>query len=179
MADRLLASGAGSACLCCGDLREACTCIMEHETRYLNVDLEISGRRNLQPLVDALAPQAFALHAGFHAGRHRAALELSGVARMNADATIQRLAALVKALPRPARQLWNAAERRDFNIGIQAGREPYSFECPIGNGALRAAAAVGARVVITVYGSGIDARAATAKRRPRRPARVERGRLTP
>ena len=131
---------------------------MERETIYLNVDLEISGRRDLQPLVDALAPHAFALHVGFHHGRHRAALELAWTANKSADATIQHLAGLVRSLPRSARQLWNGAERRDFNIGIQAGREPYAFECPVSNAALRAAAGLGARVVVTVYGSGVGGR---------------------
>ena len=146
---------------------------MERETHYLNVDLEISGRRDLQPLVDALAPHAFPLHVGFHNGRHRAALELSATFNKTADATIQRLAAVVKSLPRGARQRWKDAERRDFNIGIQAGHQPYSFECPVGNAALRAAAALGARLVITVYGSGIGGRALT-KRTRRRLAPVER-----
>jgi hypothetical protein len=167
---------ADSTRLCCGG-SSFNHLDMERETRYLNVDLEITGRRDLQPLVDALTPHAFPLHVGFRHGRHRAALELSATANTTADATIQRLAALVNGLPRGARQLWKDAERRDFNIGIQAGRQPYSFECLVGNDALRAAAALGARVVITVYGSGVGERGATrATRRP--PARAGSGGLT-
>lgn len=144
---------------------------MERETQYLNVDLEITGRRDLRPLVDALAPHAYALHVGFQKGRHRAALELETMTNKTADTTIRRLAELVRSLPRSARQLWSAAERRDFNIGIQAGPDPHVFECPVSQAAVEAVASVGGRIVITVYGSGVgDAAGLPELRRPVRNA---------
>lgn len=127
---------------------------MNVETEYLNVDLEIWARRDLQPLVDAFGDRVKALHVGRIKGRHFAGLELAAMTKTT-DLTIRRLAVLVDSLPRGARRIWDGAERREFNIGIQAGRNRYGFRCVVGPQALRAASDVAARLVITVYGSEV------------------------
>jgi hypothetical protein len=127
------------------------------ETEYLNVDLDITSRRDLQPLVSALGRRVFVLHVDGN-GRHSAGLEVAAMTR-TADRTIRRFATLVKSLPPRARTLWNRARSRDLNIGIQAGHDARAFTCLVGPDAVRAAAEIGARIVITVYGSALgDAR---------------------
>ena len=139
---------------------------MSSDTEYLNVDLDIAARGDLQPLVDAFGKRVFALHVTRLRGRCLAALELAATTN-TADQAIQRLAALVASLPPAARRLWNAASVRDFNIGIQAGRDPYAFSCVVSKEAVAAVTAVGGRVVITVYGSaaGEDTRTSRGRKR--------------
>jgi hypothetical protein len=133
------------------------------ETEYRNVDLEIWSRSDLRPLVDAFGDRVTAIHVGRIKGRHFAGLELTAMTK-TADKTIRRLAALVRSLPRAARRLWNKAERREFNIGIQAGQNQYAFRCPVDPEALRAVSDIGGRVVITVYGSAIGELPASMRR---------------
>ena len=140
---------------------------MNRDTEYLNVDIEVTARHDLQPLVDALADRVFVLHVGRIKGRHFAGLELAAMTK-TADRTIRRLAAIVKSLPRSARGLWNRAQSRDLNIGIQAGCNRDAFRCVVGREAMRAATDIGASIVITVYGSAVGDHT-TRNRRPTRP----------
>ena len=124
------------------------------ETTLLNVDLDIWSNSPLDDLVRAFGRRVFVLHAGKKGRRHAAHLELAreGASR-GADALIRSFVALVRRLPPKGRALWNRAQRRDFNVGIQAASKPYSYELPLEAGTVRAAAAVNARVVFTIYGA--------------------------
>ena len=78
------------------------------------------------------------------------------------------LVALVRGLPPKGRALWNRAQRRDFNVGIQAASQPYSYELPLEVSTVRAAAAVNARIVFTIYGNDSKgSQPTTKKRQPR------------
>lgn len=102
----------------------------EEGTHFLNVDLDIFSRARLDPIVDAFGEKVFVLHVGKWGRRYSAHFELSGsgihpppashnrVAK-EADRLVQRFVGLVKQLPRPARQLWNKADSREFNVGIE------------------------------------------------------------
>lgn len=94
------------------------------------------------------------LYVGPEGRRHGAHLELAGAYGRDpdADAIIARLAALVGRLPRSARRFWDRALAREFNIGVQAGRRPYSHELRLTTPTLAAVARLGGRIVITTYG---------------------------
>ena len=131
-------------------------------TTFLNVDLDIASRQDLAPLVAALGAKVVVLHAARHGRTYWAHLELGRSAK-SADATVRGLAALVRALPRHARRLWNTATVHDFNIGVQSATQPHAYEIPLAHGTIEAASALNARIVITIYAAE-DAKAA--KRRP-------------
>jgi len=57
------------------------------EMRFLNVDLDLVSRSDLQPLVTALEPEAFALHVGREKRTYSAHLELTKFPK-NPDAAI-------------------------------------------------------------------------------------------
>jgi hypothetical protein len=126
------------------------------ETTFLNVDLDIWSRSPLEPLVAALGKKVCVLHVGKEARRHGAHLELarSGGRAHNADQVIRRLAKLVTSLPRSQRTLWNRAQVRAFNVGIQAATKPFSYELRLQPETLAAIASVNGRLVVTVYGTG-------------------------
>src|SRR5262249_53553909 len=137
---------------------------VNRDTEYLNVDLEIASRHDLQPLVDAFGARVLVLSVRRTKGLYFAGLELAAMTK-TADRTIRRLASLVKSLPPGARRLWRRARSRDLNIGIQAGRNQDAFRCVVGPDAVRAAADIDARIVITVYGSEVGD-SSPKKRRP-------------
>lgn len=119
-------------------------------THFLNVDLDIYARSDLQPIVNALGRKVIVLHAGRTRGTHHAHLELART-RKTADATIRGFCELIRALPKRERDLWNTAKVRDFNIGVQAGTRPYATEFAVAAETLKAAHESGARLVLTVY----------------------------
>ena len=82
----------------------------------------------------------------------------------NADAAIRRLSRLIAKLPKPARQLWNQASKRVFNIGFWAGYRPQSFEREISDAAVKAAARLGASIAVTIYAVEETARTRSTRR---------------
>jgi hypothetical protein len=145
--------------------------IEEGKTAFLNVDLDIISKSRLEPLVAALGKKVIVLHVGRERSRYSAHLELSRQFPNSADQTTRALAALVSRLPEPARKLWNRAQVKDFNIGIQGGAKPYSSEFPLSAQTMDAVVKLGARVVVTVYGAleaeGTRARSSGGKRNAR------------
>ena len=122
----------------------------ENDTRFLNVDLDIYSRTSLAPLVSALGRTVVVLYVGTENRRHSAHLELARTVR-TPDALIRRFVRLIERLPRDARRLWNGAQRREFNIGIQAGSRPHASEFRVSPDVIQAAARVGGAIVTTVY----------------------------
>ena len=119
-------------------------------THCLNVDLDIYSKCDLQPLVTALGGKVIVLHAGRDRRTHCAHLELARPTK-TADSTIRGFCALIEALPQMARDLWNAAKVRDFNIGVQAEMQPFSCQFAFAPETLTATCGLGARIVFTVY----------------------------
>jgi hypothetical protein len=127
----------------------------ESETTFLNVDLDIWSKSPLDELVDAFGRKACVLHVGKEGRRYSAHLELAASPR-NADQAITRFVGLVEALPRAARALWNRAQIREFNVGIQAGTTPYSYELRLQPTTLLSLARIDARLGVTVYRAGLS-----------------------
>jgi hypothetical protein len=120
------------------------------ETRFLNVDLDLFSRSDLQPLVTALEPGAYALHVGRDKRTYRAHLELSKFPK-NPDAAIRAFAALIRNLSSVERKLWDTAKVRDFNIGVQAAMQPRSYEIALTRETLEIVSTLRARIVFTIY----------------------------
>lgn len=140
-------------------------------TSFLNVDLDVSGREDLSPLVQALRPAIFELYTGRSGSRYQAHLELASRGSggpSDADGTIRRFVRLLRALPPRARRLWNRAGQRDFNIGIQGGIEPHAFELGLPATTLQAVAGLRARIVLTVYAVDRESLDGQRRQRPRR-----------
>lgn len=120
------------------------------QSHFLNVDLDIYSKSDLQPLVDAFGGKVSVLYVGRFRRSYKAVLEVNRTTQ-DADATIRAICALILALPRPARRLWNEAKMRDFSIGIQPMKDPPSRDFALSAETVKQAASVGARIVITIY----------------------------
>ena len=119
-------------------------------THFLNVDLDIYSKRDLQPLVKCLGRKVVPLYVGREGGSYSARLEVAKQ-RKTADSTIREFCVLIEHLPKPERALWDSATIRSFNVGIQAGTQPHSSEIFIRPATVRAIAAVYSQVVFTIY----------------------------
>lgn len=119
---------------------------------FLNVDLEIGARSRAQlmPLVDAFQGKLFELFRGRIGGFYRGHYEVRGCAH-DASATIDELAAVIEALPRRARAAWNAAEVRDFNIGVELEPGVKHIELALDPEVTARVTALGGRLVFTAY----------------------------
>jgi hypothetical protein len=125
----------------------------EDETHFLNVDLDVFARSRLEPLATAFGSKVTELYIGAHGSRYAAHFELHASPRRGANALIVALVRLVKSLRGAARLAWNQASRRDFNIGIQGGLKPHSYELSLNPATLKLVSSVNARVVVTIYGA--------------------------
>ena len=126
-------------------------------THLLNVDLDNCSRSDLQPLVAAIIDDVFVLYSGRIKGTYHAHLELPGRCT-SADASILGFSKLIRTLPNAAANLWNEADHRDFNIGVQSATEPRSHDLALSPEAVRAASELNARILFTVYACGEDAK---------------------
>ena len=119
-------------------------------THFLNVDLDLYSKGDLLPLVTALGRKVIVLYVGRERRTYSAHLELAKVTK-TADSTIRAFCALIEALPKAERGMWNAAKVRDFNIGVQAATQPLSCEFALAAETAKSASKLGARIVFTVY----------------------------
>jgi len=114
----------------------------------LNVDLDIDSTDDLTPLLEAFEPHAYSLERP----PGMASFELNEpVSPNDPEALILAFVGLVNNLPPAARQIWNGAAHRVFDIGIQSQRQPHQKTYRLSTSTLRAAADVGAEIAITVY----------------------------
>ncbi|HSD86394.1 MAG TPA: hypothetical protein VLB44_02730 [Kofleriaceae bacterium] len=126
---------------------------MAHDDGFLNVDLEIgaSSRAKLAPLVQELQGILFELFQGRIGRLYRAHYEILGCGPAGASATIHELSSVIEGLGGAGRRAWNAAERREFNVGVELRRGQRAVELAIDADAVRRVAALGGRVAFTAY----------------------------
>jgi hypothetical protein len=123
----------------------------------MNVDLDIVSHVPLDGLVQAMGEGVFVLYVGGKGRKHEARVELaSSHMGMTADRTITGLVALVKGLAPRYRKIWDAAKTRDFNVGIEAGLEPHSYELRLDRRTVDAVAEVGGNLIVTVYAPDVN-----------------------
>jgi hypothetical protein len=123
------------------------------DAQFLNVDLDVYSRSDLQPLVNGFGKKVIVLYVGRERRRFSAHLELARYFRKpSADSTIRAFCTLIRALPRPERELWNGARTREFSVGVQAGQQPFACDFRIEGQTVKAVAELGAVIVLTVYG---------------------------
>ncbi|MGA3372721.1 MAG: hypothetical protein ABSC48_13275 [Terracidiphilus sp.] len=128
------------------------------KTRFLNVDLDVRSKSDLQPLADAMGKKVIVLHVGRFKRTYEAHLELSGSPLpqvrhpKSPEMLILGFCRLVQELPPGARELWDSAKTRTFDIGIEAPGPSNCYWSAISPKALRAASEINAHIAVTVYG---------------------------
>ena len=121
--------------------------------QFLNVDLDVYSRYDLRPLVNSFGKKVIDLYVGRERRGYSAHLELAaGLRKRTADSTIRGFCALIRALPKTKRKLWNSAKSREFSVGVEAGQQPFACDFRIEAQTVKAVAELGAVIVLTVYG---------------------------
>jgi hypothetical protein len=137
---------------------------------FLNVDLDVEAAFDLAPLVEALGDRVSNMYTGPAATGFETHLELSGdlVMPASADMAIRGFVTLLTALPQSARELWDRATRKEFNIGIQAGGNPPAFGAPLDPATVANVGRLGATIGLTIYGFDAKSTARVDRRRTSR-----------
>ncbi len=128
----------------------------DDETTFLNVDLDVWASYDLAPLVEALGPHVSDMFTGsaeVDEGAFQTHLELAIGERdpWNPDAAIQAFVRLIDGLSPAAKRLWDEANVRNFDVGIQGGLTPPAFQFSLRPDTLAAASRLGASIALTVY----------------------------
>ena len=119
----------------------------EPRTRFLNVDLDVRGSNDLTPLTAAVGDALYVLH---HEAGVFASFELNESLATPAEA-INKLIDHLEKLPTPARDAWDRADKRSFNVGIGAADRPYSTEYALPPQTLQRVVSIGGEIAITIY----------------------------
>jgi hypothetical protein len=121
------------------------------KTHLMEVHLDIQSNVNLQPLADAFGTDIQVHYSKLvNGGVYEARVGLSEFHEFP-DRTVTLLCKAVCELPESARNLWDSASVRTFDIGIEAAvRSTYWFA--LTPKTLKTLAELGAQVVVTVYG---------------------------
>src|SRR5512145_1689265 len=117
------------------------------QAEFLAVDLDVRSRKSLAALFaawpDADTP-------GYQGKAPRWLHTQSFLVNATADQEIRDLLKRVARLPPAARRCWDEATSRTFDIGIQAGLGPHSFqEVLVRPATIEAVARAGGRILIT------------------------------
>ena len=126
---------------------------MKREICYRNTDLILLAPYDLAPLAEALVTHGvlLSLYVGpWQNGLWSATFETTGSCS-EPDLNIGVMLMAIDALDEPSRKLWVACTSREFDIGYDCGDEPKVFSQHLSTTILARIAAVGARVVITLY----------------------------
>ena len=119
------------------------------EVHFLNVDLEVRGPNDLQPLVDDFGDDVINLHAGRVHDHYLATFEAPETA--DANELIFYFCHLLESLGSEARRIWDEASLKVFDIGYEAGLGPTSYQSTLRPETIAAVARVGAAIRVTVY----------------------------
>jgi hypothetical protein len=118
---------------------------------FLNVDLDIESAAPLHSLEKELGKRVSVMFSGRMNGRHCLFIELAGCCKA-LDGTIQGLCELIEGLSPYGKRLWNAARRKEFDIGFEvrlSSHRANRFSIPPST--LQRVTRLGASVAVTMY----------------------------
>ncbi len=121
------------------------------KTTFLNVDLRIYAKSDLQPLVDAMGNKITKLYVGREKRMFTAQLELA-IQPKSPESAIRIFCKLIQGLPHEARILWDASRVREFDIGIEAPRNAKFYWFSIAPKVIKASSEINTFIVVTIYG---------------------------
>lgn len=116
-------------------------------TEFLNIDLDLEVESGIEELLRCFGSSVIILNRT----SKTASLELNSSTNASIDKTAVGLAELVKALTPQAKAIWDRCDIRCFNVGIQAGKEPYAESFTISSKTLYLLASIQTELTFTVY----------------------------
>jgi len=124
---------------------------MDSTPYFLNVDLDIESTVPLRSLVREFGKRVSIMYSGRINGRYCLFVEIAAMHR-KPEKTIHALCALIENLSPKGRQLWDAAKRREFDIGFDVRFSSHrANRFSIDARTLRRVTDLGASVAVTLY----------------------------
>lgn len=120
------------------------------EPRYLNVDLVISSKEELTPIVESFDQDVMVLFNGKWAEHYRAVFEIAG-SHAAANEDIAYFCSLIEGLEGKAEELWQGAFSREFDVGFESGLRGECAFAVLQTAVVKRIAESGASVSITLY----------------------------
>src|SRR5450432_3357145 len=114
-----------------------------NEVRFLNVDLEVRGREDLQWLIAEFGEDVVNLHHGQAQGHFLATFE-AGVVHGDPDSLVGYFCNLVDNLPAELRQKWEGLFSKVFDVGYDSGYGSTSWQSDLRPETVAAVAKIGA-----------------------------------
>ncbi len=118
--------------------------------RYLNVDLVITSREELNPIVESFGQDAIVLYNGKWSEHYRAVFEISG-SHAAANEDVGYFCSLIESLEGKAKELWLNAYSREFDLGFESGIKGELAYIALNSSTIKRVAEAGASVSITLY----------------------------
>lgn len=144
--------GAGSDGIFVFQEQVAMTQSVLDKTKFLNVDLDISSKFDVQPLVTAMGKRVSLSFVGRVERMYYAHMDLAIGNPKSPESAILEYCRLIHALPAVAKKDWDAVKTRRFDIGIEAPGPQNYYWFALSPKALKAAADVNAQIAFTIYG---------------------------
>jgi hypothetical protein len=133
--------------------------------------LDIESKVPLRLLAREFGKRVFIMYSGRINGRHCLFVEIAAIHK-KPEKTIHALCALIEALSSRGKQLWDAAKRKEFDIGFEtrlSSNRANRFS--IDSATLRRVTELGASVAVTMYLEGERNPQVAEKRYTRKPKR--------
>ncbi|WP_315723138.1 MULTISPECIES: hypothetical protein [unclassified Bradyrhizobium] len=120
-------------------------------SHFLNLDLVLTSRADLTPLITHLDQSIYVLHHQEHEQQFLLVLEINDAGSRHPTACTEQFLTVIEALPEPAKALWDSCTSRTFSYGFEGGRDFPALDVTIPADLLLRIAGLGADVGITVY----------------------------
>jgi len=127
---------------------------MMEKVGYLNIDLLITSKEKLTPIIEQFGEDVVVLYDGEWGSHYRASFEIAG-SHAAANEDILYFCSLIKGLTGEAKIQWENALSKEFDIGFESGAAPESYSTDIKSQVVAAVAAAGASLTITIYPIGL------------------------
>jgi hypothetical protein len=118
----------------------------------MNVPLCIFSRSDLKPLAEAMGKRIDLYYSGREGRSHKLRFALKWRRSHSPESEIRELCKLIQNLPPEAKDLWNSAKTRTFDIGIEAPGPGSYFWSAISDKTVKATSEINAQISITIYG---------------------------
>jgi len=120
---------------------------------FLNVDLDIESKHDISAIIKDFGDKVFILNdEPYSEGSHNLSVELYGrCGDQEPEGLILDYVELIKNFSDDAKDAWNKAHKKSFDIGYECGFQPYSINNQLSASTINAVASVNASVIFTLY----------------------------
>jgi hypothetical protein len=125
----------------------------KQHTCFLNVDLDIESKYDISPIIRDFGDKVFILNdEPYSEGSYNLSVELNDSwCQQDPEGLILGYIELIKNFSDDAKDAWNRAHKKSFDLGYECGFQPYSINNELSNSTINAVASVGASVIFTLY----------------------------